>query len=198
VTKQKHRPERTCVSCRRSADQDQLVRYVATPTGQVVVDYQHKLPGRGTYTCFDHGCITRAVQRRAFARSLKNAQVDVNIDTLIEGLRDQIRLRILNLIGMARKAGLVASGSQLVLSSLKKPGELSFVILSCDITQGVGDKVRQQAARACIPLIECFDKATLGHALGLSERSVLALKESPLAQTLNHELQRYRDVMGEF
>ena len=163
-----------------------------------MVDYQHKLPGRGAYTCFDRDCITRAVQRRAFARSLKNAQIDVDIDSLISELRLQVEARVLNLIGMARKAGLVASGSQLVLASLKNPEQIAWVLLAEDVTQNVGSKVREQTARACIPLIECFDKATLGQALGLSERSVLALKVSPLAQTLNHELQRYRDVMGDF
>jgi hypothetical protein len=48
-----------------------------------------------------------------------------------------------------------------------------------------------------VPLLECFDKATIGQALGLSERSVLAVTKSPLAQTLNQELQRYKYVMGE-
>jgi len=198
VSKQIHRPQRSCVACRRSADQDELIRYVVAPDGRLVVDYQHKLPGRGAYTCFNRECITRAVQRRAFVRSMKNAQIDVDIESLIGELRQQVEIRILNLIGMARKAGLVASGSQMVLATLKKPAEIAMVLLSSDVTQNVGSKVRQQTARACIPLIECFDKATLGRALGLSERSVMAVTKSPLAQTLNHELQRYRDVMGEF
>nr|WP_320051102.1 DUF448 domain-containing protein [uncultured Desulfuromonas sp.] len=198
MSKQVRRPQRSCAVCRNRVDQDQLIRYVVAPGGRLVVDYQHKLPGRGAYTCFDRDCITRAVQRRAFTRSLKNAQIDVDIDSLITELRLQVEARVLNLIGMARKAGLVASGSQLVLASLKNPEQIAWVLLADDVTQNVGSKVREQTARACIPLIECFDKATLGQALGLSERSVLALKVSPLAQTLNHELQRYRDVMGDF
>lgn len=197
MTKQKHHVQRTCVACRCSDEQGNLIRYVASPAGQLLVDYQHKLPGRGAYTCIKGDCIFQAVQRKAFARSLKNAQIEVDRDLLIDTLREQMRQRVLNLIGMARKAGLVASGSQLVLASLAKPGDLAWVLMAHDVSEGVGSKLRQRSERACVPLIECFDKATLGQALGLSERSVMALIKSPLAQTLNHELQRYMYVMGE-
>ncbi|MCD6527654.1 MAG: DUF448 domain-containing protein [Desulfuromonas sp.] len=197
MTGHKRHVTRTCVACRCSDEQENLIRFVASPNGDLLVDYQHKLPGRGAYSCFKRECITRAVQRKAFARSLKNAQINVDVDPLIGSLREQVRLRVLNLIGMARKAGLVASGSQLVLATLKNPQEIAWVLMTSDVSEGVGSKLRQRSARSNVPLIECFDKATLGQALGLSERSVLALKKSPLAQTLNHELQRYMYVMGE-
>ncbi len=188
---------RTCIACRESAAQDELIRYVVAPDGAILVDYQHKLPGRGSYTCFTQECITRAVQRNAFVRSYKNTQVSIDVDQLISSLKAQVTTRVLNLLGMARKAGLVASGSQLVLSTLRDARDIAFVLLATDVTQGIGSKVRQQAARAGVPLLECFDKATMGQALGLSERSVLAVTKSPLAQTLNQELQRYKYVMGE-
>lgn len=197
MSEQKRQVTRTCVSCRCNDDQQSLIRFVASPQGQLLVDYQHKLPGRGAYSCLKRECITQAVQRKAFARSLKNAQIDVDVDPLISSLRDQVRLRVLNLIGVARKAGLVASGSQLVLATLKNPQEIAWVLMTSDVSEGVGSKLRQRSARANVPLIECFDKATIGQALGLSERSVFALMKSPLAQTLNHELQRYLYVMGE-
>jgi hypothetical protein len=173
------------------------VRYVNAPDGRLLVDYRHKLPGRGAYTCLNKECIALAVKRKAFSRALKNTQVDIDIDQLYCDLCAQLKARVLSLIGMARKAGLVASGSQLVLSSLSRPSDIAWVLLVNDVTQGIGAKVRQQTKRADVPLLECFDKATMGQALGLSERSVLALTKSPLAQTLNQELQRYKYVMGE-
>jgi len=188
---------RTCIACRASAAQGDLIRYVAAPDGVILVDYQHKLPGRGSYTCFKKDCITRAVQRNAFGRSYKNTHVSMDVDQLVNSLREQVTTRVLNLLGMARKAGLVASGSQLVLSSLRDARDIAFILLVDDVTQGIGSKVRQQALRAGVPLLECFDKTTIGQALGLSQRSVLAVSKSPLAQTLNQELQRYKYVMGE-
>jgi len=188
---------RTCIACRESAAQDELIRYVVAPDGAILVDYQHKLPGRGSYTCFKQECISRAVQNNAFGRSYRNTQVSIDKNQLISSLQEQVATRVLNLLGVARKAGLVASGSQLVLSTLRDARDIAFILLATDVTQGIGSKVRQHVARNGVPLLECFDKATIGQALGLSERSVLAVTKSPLAQTLNQELQRYKYVMGE-
>lgn len=197
MVKETRKVLRTCIACRATEEQGILVRYVLAPDGSVLVDYQHKLPGRGSYTCLSRKCITQAVQRKAFTRSFKNAQLNVDIDQLIKSLQEQVKARVLNLMGMARKANLVSSGSQLVLSSLKNPRDIAWVLMAKDITQGVGSKVRERTARADVPLIECFDKAAIGQALGLSERSVVAVMKSPLAQTLNQELHRYTYVMGE-
>jgi len=197
LAKETRKVLRTCISCRATEEQEVLVRYVSAPDGSLLVDYQHKLPGRGSYTCLSKKCMTQAVQRKAFTRSLKNAQLNVDVEQLISSLQQQVTARVLNLMGMARKANLLSSGSQLVLSSLKNPRDIAWVLMARDITQGVGSKVRERTARANVPLIECFDKAAIGQALGLSERSVIAVMKSPLAQTLNQELQRYTYVMGE-
>ncbi|OQY19550.1 MAG: hypothetical protein B6I36_03855 [Desulfobacteraceae bacterium 4572_35.1] len=188
---------RTCIACRTSVDQDELIRYVIAPDGALLVDYRHKLPGRGCYTCFNRECITRALRGKGFARALKKNLVETDLNQVLLSLQEQVSTRVLNLLGMARKAGLVDSGSQLVLSKLRDPRDVAFVLLVHDVSKGIGSKVRQSTARAGLPLFEYFDKATIGQALGLSERSVMAVTKSPLAQTLNKELQRYKYVMGE-
>lgn len=192
-----HKVERTCIACRRSAEQADLVRYVCAPDGTLLVDSQHKLPGRGAYTCFSKECISQAVKRKAFTRAMKNVQISVDPERLIESLCEQLQARVLNLVGMSRKANLMASGSQLVISSLQNPVNISWVLMARDVSQGVGSKVRQRCARANVPLIEYFDKVTIGEALGLPERSVVALLKSPLAQAVKNELLRYTSVMGE-
>ncbi len=197
MVKETRKVLRTCIACHATEAQETLVRYVSAPDGSLLVDYRHKLPGRGSYTCLTKKCMTQAVQRKAFPRSLKNAQLNVDVEQLISSLQEQVTARVLNLIGMARKADLVCSGSQLVIAKLGNPRDIAWVLMAKDVSQGVGSKVRQRAARAGVPLIECFDKAAIGQALGLSERSVLALMKSPLAQSLNQELQRYTYVMGE-
>lgn len=197
MVKETRKVLRTCIACQATEAQETLVRYVSAPDGSLLVDYRHKLPGRGSYTCLNKKCITQAVQRKAFTRSLKNTQLNVDVEQLISSIQEQVTARVLNLIGMARKADLVSSGSQLVIASLRNPRDIAWVLMAKDVSEGVGSKVRQRAARAGVPLIECFDKAAIGQALGLSERSVLALMKSPLAQSLNQELQRYTYVMGE-
>lgn len=197
MVKETRKVLRTCIACRSTGAQETLVRYVSAPDGSLLVDYQHKLPGRGSYTCLTKQCMTQAVQRKAFTRSLKNTQLNVDVEQLVRSLQEQVTARVFNLIGMARKSGLVSSGSQLVIASLRNPRDIAWVLMAKDVSEGVGSKVRERTTRAGVPLVECFDKAAIGQALGLSERSVLALMKSPLAQTLNQELQRYTYVMGE-
>ena len=54
------RPQRTCVACRKEADQASFVRVVRTAEGRVQVDERGKAPGRGAYlhpsaTCWQRG-----------------------------------------------------------------------------------------------------------------------------------------------
>ena len=197
MTIAKHCAQRTCVGCRSCKGQDELVRYIISPTGELLVDYQHKLPGRGAYTCLDKKCVEQALSRNGFARAFKVARIDSDAECLIASLRCQLHNRVINLLGMARKAKLMSSGSQMVLDALRKPRDITAVLLAVDVSAGVGSKVRQRAQHAGVQVFECFDKATIGQALGLTERSVVALIKSPLAQTINYELQRYMYVMGD-
>jgi predicted RNA-binding protein YlxR (DUF448 family) len=65
-------PTRTCVGCGRKAPQSELVRFAALH-GTLVEDRARRLPGRGAYTCRSAECFARAVARRSFARTLRQA-----------------------------------------------------------------------------------------------------------------------------
>ena len=61
-------PVRTCAGCGRRAPQAELVRFVAVD-GTLTPGWL--LRGRGVYTCMQLACFERAVERRAFARLLR-------------------------------------------------------------------------------------------------------------------------------
>jgi uncharacterized protein len=61
-------PERTCAGCGRKAPQQELRRFAAHD-GALVPG--RTLPGRGTYTCNRLACFERALERRGFARVLR-------------------------------------------------------------------------------------------------------------------------------
>jgi N utilization substance protein A len=63
-------PIRTCAGCGRRAPQSELVRFAA-PDGELVQG--RTVPGRGAYTCTTIACFERAVERRGFARVLRQA-----------------------------------------------------------------------------------------------------------------------------
>lgn len=74
-------PTRTCVGCRTTAPQHQLLRVVLN-VDAVVPDQQHRQPGRGAYLHRSTACIDRAIQRRSLTRAL-HAQSQLNYDQLL-------------------------------------------------------------------------------------------------------------------
>lgn len=73
-------PIRTCVGCRTTAQQNELLRVVLRQD-QVVVDANNRLSGRGAYLHRNLQCIDRAIQRRSLSRALR-ATGELNFDQL--------------------------------------------------------------------------------------------------------------------
>ena len=189
--------QRSCLGCRQVRDRELLVRYALSPQGEILVDYGKKLPGRGAYTCPDASCLLAAVKRRQFERAFKGANCTPSAEALLQDLVSQVRERILNLLGMARKSGNALSGSSLVLDALGESGKLALVILAEDISVGIGEKVQAKALHKGVPCFHLSDKQTLGRLSGKAERSVVGLKAGPLAETVKGEFLRYEKIVGE-
>jgi uncharacterized protein len=187
-------PRRTCISCRETADKKSLVRYVLDPEKQVLIDYRQRLPGRGVYTCFNLSCIEMAVKRQGFKRAFKQECCPVDTDALNKQLKLEVEQKILNLIGMARKAGEIISGTNSVIDLLKKPQSPSLVLVTDDISVSIGDKICQLAERKKIHHVRMFSKMKIGQLLGKDERSAIALEKGALASTLKFELQRFEQM----
>jgi ribosomal protein L7Ae-like RNA K-turn-binding protein len=69
--------------------------------------------------------------------------------------------------------------------------------MAADVSAAIGDKVSAKAAMDGIPCFRLFDKGTLGQILGKGERSVVALKDGLLAESVKTELSRYENIVGE-
>ncbi len=63
-------PIRSCVGCGARRAQVELTRVALDPEGEVVVDRERRLPGRGAYLC-GAGCLTAALKRKAFGRAFR-------------------------------------------------------------------------------------------------------------------------------
>ncbi len=191
-------PQRSCIGCRTVHEQGDLVRFVRAPDGSVLVDYRHKLPGRGAYTCLHRGCLERAVARRQFDRAFKLPCQPLQADHLARSLVQEIAQRLESLLGMARKSSQLLSGGNQVLDALDRPGELAAVILADDISEGVAGKLTGKAKAGNVPCLRFATKADLGQLLGRGERSVAALLKGPLAVTFMAEWQRYQAITAEY
>jgi uncharacterized protein len=73
-------PIRTCAGCGRKASQAELLRFVALDG---TLTHSPQGPGRGVYTCPRLSCFERAMDRRAFNRTLRQTvRVDPELTRL--------------------------------------------------------------------------------------------------------------------
>ena len=88
-----------------------LIRFVVGPDNAVVPDVLGKLPGRGMYVTADRAALDVATKGQ-FSRSAKQSV------TVPEGLGDEVERqqarRVVDLIALARKAGLAVCGFEKV------------------------------------------------------------------------------------
>lgn len=193
----KRRGERTCLGCRKVLRQENLLRFVLSPGNEVLVDYRGKLPGRGAYTCLDKECIRLAGEKKQFARAFRTSSVQVIPATLVDDLKKQIRGRVLSLLGMARKSSNAVSGSNAVLTVLSGKEKFFIVFVATDISEDIGEKVAKKALARSVACYSCFDKNTMGKLMGRSERSVIAIRNELLADSIRTELCRLESIAGE-
>ncbi len=72
---------RSCVGCRRKATQDDLTRIARLPDGSLGIG--RTLPGRGAWLCAGSlHCFELAVRRKAFAKALRGAVDEHDIERL--------------------------------------------------------------------------------------------------------------------
>ena len=79
----KNEPQRSCLGCRETRDKNELLRFVLAPDRTLVPDLQHKLPGRGAYTCAKRSCLKAAADRKQFARSFRGEVRHGSADELV-------------------------------------------------------------------------------------------------------------------
>ncbi len=110
--KDRDEPERRCIVTGDVEPKAGLIRFVVGPDGQVIPDLAGKLPGRGMWVSADRELIAKAVKKGLFARAAKApVQAPADLDGLVE--RAQAK-RVVELVSLARKAGLAVAGFEKV------------------------------------------------------------------------------------
>jgi len=163
----------------------ELVRFVVDPAGQIVPDMAHRLPGRGLWLTARRDIVSQAVEKRLFARA---AKAPVTVEA---GLEDRIEVllarRCAELLGLARRAGLIEAGFVKVRAALLK-GDVAVLIAAMD---GAEDgRAKLSALASGLVLVSCLSAAALGAALGREQAVHVALRRGPLADLFLAEARR--------
>lgn len=182
-------PIRRCVVTGARGPTDPMIRFVIGPDGCVTPDLTEKLPGRGYWVKADRNVLSKAIEKRAFARASRRA-VDMPADliTLVEA---GLARHALGLLGLARRAGAFVSGFDKVRSALCG-GRVAALLEASDGAEDGRAKLLGLAARNDVPprLVGCFDSRETGLATGRDLVVHGALTASGLSERFLREIDR--------
>lgn len=107
---------RTCIATGEEKPKDELIRFVADPSGRIVADIAGKLPGRGVWVSASRDALAEAAKKSLFSRSLKQkTAADITLADQVEML---LKKRILDLLSLANKSGVLISGFAKAMEAL--------------------------------------------------------------------------------
>jgi uncharacterized protein len=203
---------RMCAVTRQVRPIDELIRFVVSPSGEVVPDLKRKLPGRGLWVSASHQAVAEAARRNQFSKGFKR---DVRATPTLAADTESLLVRsAIEALAMAAKAGQVISGFSKVEGALEQrqaqkqargqaQGSVQALIHAAD---GAADGIRKLDAIArqnagindkyCeMPVITALTSEQLDLALGRSNVIHAALLAGPASKTFlsrSQILVRYR------
>ncbi len=122
-------PERRCIVTGEVQPKAGLIRFVVGPDAQIVPDILGKLPGRGLYVTASRAVLDTA-KKGQFARAAKQAVVVP--DGLTDEVERQIARRVVDLVALARKAGLAVCGFEKVKGWLSGGARVRVLLQASD------------------------------------------------------------------
>jgi predicted RNA-binding protein YlxR (DUF448 family)/ribosomal protein L30E len=176
-------PARTCLGCQQTRPKSLLFRLVCAPTGQLLLDPQGKLPGRGVYLCPQRSCAERALRGTRWREALRREVSLCTLDELVQALAQAMEDRALAYIRLARKAGRLVSGySQVKRALMSAP--VAYLLIAEDVAGERRHEYVSWAATRQIPYRSFLTKARLGELAGRDESSAVGILDIRLAEPL--------------
>ncbi|SEM65119.1 hypothetical protein SAMN04488103_101749 [Gemmobacter aquatilis] len=190
-TDQQDEPERKCIVSGESQPKGGLIRFVMGPDGVVVPDLLGRLPGRGFYVAADRAAIDKAAAKGMFSRAARqSAKAPDGLADLIEGL---LARRVVELLSLARKAGLAVTGYEKVKDWLVK-GSARVLLQASDGSERGKAKLRPPEKTGLF--IDCLTAQELGLAFGREHAIHGALAAGGLSDRVVEEAARLAGLRG--
>jgi predicted RNA-binding protein YlxR (DUF448 family)/ribosomal protein L30E len=167
-----------------------MLRFVASPDAELVFDSLATLPGRGMWLSASAVVIEQAFKRGVFARAAK-AQLRLPPD-LRSGIESSLRVRLLELIGLARRSGNAIAGFEKGREWLAA-GKAGLVVQAFD--GSAGERARF-AGQSKVPVVTALSAAALGRVFGRDHVVHAVIAEGRLARMIEVEAARLAGVAG--
>lgn len=205
---QRESQERQCAMTRDRAKKEELLRLALDPNGRPFVDLLARAPGRGVYV--SPASLRDALKPKGLDRVFKGKAKkfsEEEIETMLRETADRLEARIVELVGLARRAGVLELGMDSVVRAQAKravseangdgwagfarPGPRAgapIVVVARDASDRTVRRVEESLGSAT--LIRASTKEELGRLLGRDEVGVVSVHPSKLADRISAESKR--------
>ena len=183
---------RKCIVTGQILSKDDLLRFVVLPDGMVVPDFKKKLPGKGVYVLNQKKILQKAVQNNLFAKVLKNGAKAGN--TLVNQVEMLLKKQALDMVSLAKKAGVLITGMDMVKETLKK-GKVAFLVDAVDAGEDGHNKIVSLAKG--IEIFSLFKIEELDKELARDNTVHLALVKSDMANAVRETFVRLASFLND-
>ena len=171
--------QRRCIATGEVRDRSRLLRFVVGPGGELVPDVAARLPGRGLWMTPQRDILESAIARRLFARSARQSvAAPPGLADRTEALLVQ---RCLEMIGLARRAGLAVGGFEKVHATVQT-GTVGLLLLALDGAEGGRRKVG--AIASGLPVAIVLTATEMGSIFGREHVVNIAIRNGRLCDRL--------------
>ena len=179
-------PLRRCAVTRERLPKERMIRFVVGPDRRIVPDLAARLPGRGIWLSALGDVIETACKRGAFARA---ARAPVTVPPqLVADLRLALARRVVDTLGLARRAGQAVCGFVKAREWLES-GRAGLIVQAHDGSPD--ERARFLGGRTqSVPVIAPLDAAGLGGIFGRDHVVHAAIAQGRLAEMLWIEAER--------
>ena len=185
-------PARRCLVTRAVRPKETMIRFVVGPDDTLTPDLAGRLPGRGLWVSARREALETAIAKRQFARAARQAV------TVPDGLVDQVEAmlvrRCIELLGLARRAGLAVMGFEKARAALRS-GQAALLLAASDGAADGRGKLRAMAPD--VPVFDLLNAAQIGGAFGRDHVVHAGVAPGALTERLRGELTRLAGLRGE-
>jgi hypothetical protein len=180
--------QRRCVATGEVRADCDLIRFVVDPDGNLFPDVAARAPGRGVWVSANREAVQLAARKGGFSRGLKQAiRPPEGLDQLVEAALEK---RVLDFLGMARRAGQVVTGFDQVDAALRKARPAWRIEASDGATDGRRKLDGLARVWGAIPVAGCLSGAQIGMAFGRDTVIHALLPPGRLADAFGVEVRR--------
>lgn len=184
-------PLRRCIVTRERLPKETMIRFVLDAERTVVPDLAARLPGRGMWLSVGADVLSTACTRGLFARAARGP-VRIPPD-LPQRVRSGLERRILELLGLCRRAGQAVAGFDKAREWLRN-GRAALVVQASD---GSAEERRRFLGDATgVAVVSPLSGAALGTVFGRERTVHVAIAPGRLAQALQADSERLAGLNG--